>query len=502
MNLHHCLCAIGKFALNIGRNQMPNIYLEGSTVPEIGGKLKGGLAVVLHNPREVDGLIALCKLTPRPPEDPMLSVYRALSDPSLDIGAWAQHWHDLNAEKAIGATQSDNQTEWLEPFPTAPIGKMRMALQAMQNIWHIQPPDEIPELSFVLLLAEPWPKPPSLLLEGNGAALVIRPGSLACSIICPPLSVVSFAVCLVIGGGTSTSARRSGMIERLRNKAKAAPNVLPLDDITAVPPETLSSGDKDLVVLVHGLFATDVGTFGALQRALQANFKVVGYPHDTLSMSIEANAQELAQRLGQIKGKTGIFCVAHSRGGLVARWTALKLRKQSDKWISRCVTFGTPHNGAAMAENPGSITAAIALLKAACRDQSVASVLDMLCCFSEKQGYPGISDLRPASTSDTALFKLQNDEGLYADAKQPIFAVGGNASPAAILQKIAVSGIEQGPNDLIVPLTSSLPVVGPKSKKKETHCNHFGYFGLDQKAIHEEVIAFLKQADPQSPPPA
>src|SRR5689334_13317133 len=90
--------------VNIDRGpRMATIHLSGTTLPERYGEVRNGLAAVVDNPGEVDALIALCTLAPRPPEDPLTSVYRSLESPSLNLATWAAYWKDLIS---IQSTQS------------------------------------------------------------------------------------------------------------------------------------------------------------------------------------------------------------------------------------------------------------------------------------------------------------------------------------------------------------------------------------------------------------
>src|SRR5262249_33547454 len=156
-------------------------------------------------------------------------------------------------------------------------------LKVVRELWEAQT-EEASLLSLVVLLAEPGlTKQSDLILDGEGAALVVRPGSLLGEVVGLPLRVPSFAVCLLVGGGTSTSARRAEMIERLCRNALSRGAQALRDIRQGLKP---TSENKPLVVLVHGLFATDVGTFKALEtrlRAFSGQFDLAGFPHDTLS---------------------------------------------------------------------------------------------------------------------------------------------------------------------------------------------------------------------------
>ena len=487
---------------------MPSVHRPGTKLPDTHGVVKGGLAVELHDPGEIDGLKAVCMWAPKPPDHPLAAVYRALHDPSLDLGQWADHWRDQPQANAIlpaipppNAPAIDVGEEKEDQFPRSHIGKLLAALDVAEELWRAQGTEK-PLLSLLLLLASPeHADEGGLALDGDAAALVIRPGSLIADVVRLPLRVASFAVCLVVGGGTSTSARRAEMVQRLRTDAGADNNVPPLTDIRdlVLPP---AGNVRPLVVLVHGLFATDVGTFKGLQTRLQQRFDVAGFPHDTLSQSIDANAFELAGLLNSL-GRTDVRIVAHSRGGLVARSAAARLSKipppNNKVRISHLATFGTPHLGAEMAENPGSLIATIAMLKAAAGDRSVASLLDMLTCVAELGHFPGIRDLRPASTNDTWLSQLQAQEGLHPDPGMKIFAVGGAAPAATLMQRIARSATRRvvggAANDLVVAQSSSLPGHWKAQwKRQAVNSDHFSYF-LDHHAkTFDEVVTFLGQA--------
>jgi len=155
-----------------------------------------------------------------------------------------------------------------------------------------------------------------------------------------------------------------------------------------------------------------------------------------------------------------------------------------------------------MAENPGALIALIAFLKAGLVDGSVASLLDMLCCYTETGDFPGIRDLRPASTETAWLARLQAEEGLHPDARMELFAVGGEKQPTSFMECIA--GFSVGriigskPNDLVVARSSSLPLLSnAQSMHKAVNCDHFSYFKEDQASILEEVVTFLRRTEGQ-----
>lgn len=461
---------------------MPQVYrsIESATaLPELRGTIRGGLAVILQTPSEIDGLRGLIL------DRGISNLERALLDPQLDLEESAASWHRY---REVVGPPADYQ---VPNDLTEPSLLLFPALHAAEKLWLAQG-NEIGLLRLVLLLARPSGQERGLSVEAKNPAFAIRPGSLLGGFVRGSFRTTSWIVCLVLGGGTTPSARRADMVSRLRQTAVT--DGRPLRDIHDWAPS--SPPVRPLVVLIHGLFATDVGTFGALQPMLEQHFEVVGFPHDTLTKSIGSNGFDLARLLGRI-AHDKVHLVAHSRGGLVARSAATQIQKhRSDLKIRSCVTFGTPHLGTELAENPGSLIASVALLKASITDKSIASLVDMLCCVSEVGDFPGIRDLCPASTSDTWLAKLQADEGLYPDERFDLFAVGGAKHPDDVMQLIAEFGMNRlignGPSDLVVRRDSSLPLLGrPDSQTHSVSCDHFGYFRSDQESTLKQAVDFL-----------
>jgi pimeloyl-ACP methyl ester carboxylesterase len=459
---------------------MPQVHRSSETakdLPELGGTVRGGLAVVIQTPSEIPGLIDLSW------GSSISEVHRALLDPSTNL----EKVEGLR-KFLLGMGEDSEFDSLMEGQLTGPMSFVP-ALHAAQKIW-LAHGQEAELLRLVLLLPEIEGSEGRMTAEAQRPVFVIRPGSLVGDFIRGAFRVPIWAVCFVASGGTTTSARRAGMVQRLRETAMKTSSTLQDIHSLVTPPS------RPLVVLIHGLFATDVGTFGTLQRLLEEHFEIVGFPHDTLTESIGSNALELARLLGRITCDN-IHLVAHSRGGLVARSAITLLRRlRPSVNIRRCVTFGTPHLGAELAENPGSLIFSVALLKTGNDGKSGASLLDALSCFSEKGDFPGIRDLCPPSSGARWLDQLQHDEGLYPDEMVDLFAVGGAKTPKNFMQHIAESAMHRiignGPNDLVVRQESSLPPLGrPTSEQHAVSCDHFGYFDPDQEGTLQKAVNFL-----------
>ena len=304
-----------------------------------------------------------------------------------------------------------------------------------------------------------------------------------------PLKVTAFGVCLVLGEGITPSARTADFVDRLRGGAnEAGPNPLPRIDQV----EPAQVGARGLVVLVHGLLGTDVGTFGELEiqlveeqwnrrrKAPQDQFLVVGYPHDSVMKSVKVNAQELLAHLGRLGGPRTVF-VCHSRGGLVARAAAtLNPANSVQSELLAAVTFGTPHLGASLAESPGKLALSVLLWRARSQSGTVDTLADLLCCYATDDDLRGVQDMLPVRKGSEYIATLESDERRLHQSGRGLdmLRYGGIAKPAGIRNWIVRKLLGSRNHDLVVETSSSLPAT--KSGKNEDplqNIDHFSYFG-------------------------
>jgi pimeloyl-ACP methyl ester carboxylesterase len=115
--------------------------------------------------------------------------------------------------------------------------------------------------------------------------------------------------------------------------------VLSLNDFNGI------LNEESAIVLVHGTLSSCAAAFQSLAKTSFAS-PVLAFEHDTFA-NITDNEKELAALVKKHLGRTKrILFVGHSRGGLVARAAAHRLKLQGvydgslDVW-----TFGTPHLG-------------------------------------------------------------------------------------------------------------------------------------------------------------
>ena len=123
---------------------MPQVYRSSETakqLPELGGTVRGGLAVVIQTPSEIDGLIELSL------GNSITDVYRALLDPTINLEKVAglrKSLLDIGADSEVDAL--------MEELLTGPMSFVP-ALFAAQKIWLSQG-EEAELLSLIVLLEE------------------------------------------------------------------------------------------------------------------------------------------------------------------------------------------------------------------------------------------------------------------------------------------------------------------------------------------------------------
>jgi pimeloyl-ACP methyl ester carboxylesterase len=324
-----------------------------------------------------------------------------------------------------------------------------------------------------------------------------------------------------LGLVTSTSAallsrKRAGewFVENLRSKAPSLHGMSPLPRLDEIWLDRSNGGDKKqaIIVALHGLFSTDAGTFDGFRAALRSHLRnlsgasadelfdehydMVGWPHDTL-LKIGDNAAMLARLIDQrVANGPDIIFISHSRGGLVARATAARLL-QSKVWRKRIkgiLSFGTPHDGAELAES--SVFQQIVAYLMLGASTSWRSALPYYLAYLghlERQGraghIDGIRDLAPVGNGySTFLSDLMDAEAKLGKSRPPIFAVGGDAArnPASLstmaqkamhhMKKLIDGHIGHAANDIVVRLDSSAPAWIAKSRRSTVACDHFNYF--------------------------
>jgi len=446
---------------------MPSIYQRRQHIPPLNGEVRGGLAIVAHDPSELGPLDRLVERSAALPGDPMENLYRVLAN----AGPSLEGWFD-------GARMStDDGRPQLREEADLRVWALRRSLQVAGDLWKAQRSDQ-DQLAAVLVVPRPGQK---ARLDAGKPAFVLDFGSLRARVLTAGGRLREFGVALF---PVARSKRKANLVEALRDSASG----------TRLPRlETIQQDDlankTGVVVFLHGLISTDVGTFDlfidklAHTAALGTSTLLVSWPHDTLD-SIGLNAEQLSEAIEQRLGASDcpIAFVCHSRGGLVARRTIVELLQiDRARWQARlrgCVTFGTPHDGAELAESGDEMIGKLLLMKTVANQAGLIPLVDALYAVKGRKSLDGITDLRPRSNGGRFLRRLKRAEARLT--KRPgtlpvrLYAVGGNANTTGFTGMLSRRYFGGASNDLVVPCASATPAAAEVTA--EAQCDHFGYF--------------------------
>jgi len=117
--------------------------------------------------------------------------------------------------------------------------------------------------------------------------------------------------------------------------------LMPRDLIPVVPPQL--QHEDDVVVLVHGFFAT-AGVWRPMRRALvgKTGAKVASFTHAP-GVGIDRIARSLAKIVERVPKGCRVHLVGHSLGGLVVRWYVQELGGHAR--VTQTISLGSPFGG-------------------------------------------------------------------------------------------------------------------------------------------------------------
>jgi hypothetical protein len=468
---------------------MPTIYHDGSDVAELKGSVRGGLVVTVHDPSELARFQDLVKSVAMLPGDPLANAYRVVANAGQALGDWFGPVAPIPGDYQRPFLPHPRETGIHDDKARALVGALGLA----QMSWSNQG-DDVDKLACAVMLPRPGRR---LRFKSRRPSLTLDYGSIRARALAAGAKVREFGVSLF---PIARSRNQVKLVEALRSNA----NGLRLPRVESVRAADLE-GKEGVVVFLHGLMSTDVGTFDAFAHRLQANdaLLLTSWPHDTLD-PIELNAKMLAEHIQRRIGKSGLplMFVCHSRGGLVARRTAVELLKASHVWRSRlrgCVTFGTPHEGAELAEKCNELLGKLLLLRTV-RPTGAIPLVRALQTVRQFRSLPGITDLRPRKNGGKFLDRLMEAEtnltGEPGAIPMPVFAVGGRAASNGVTGWLTNRFFDDAPHDLVVTLDSSAPE--HMESRAEVTSDHFSYFDEPAKGPSENdwtpVVTFVMNA--------
>lgn len=545
---------------------MSDLARPGGYLQSLGAHVHDAVTVVAGTPDAIQALRGLVLTVLRRPIAGINEVYTELDsfdrteERYIEIGRTTarEEWH-TEIDRCLGLAFSSMQRPTTPPA-LAPTTALALSLATGIELWLQEDERSGGGLLLAFTVATPETADSDavrLAFNQRRAALTFRPGSLEALLIWDGfVRAGRWVVSLVrgnLGRVRSADAAARAFVSNLRTarenqKAEPLP-LIRLDEGSSALPTAKETG---VVVFLHGLMSTDLGTFDGFMRrwldpnpfdvvswldkrsskvpsaeeqfwlsssdrlperardAIKGAVAFVGWPHDTLT-SIDQNAHSLArlidERMGKGECKVAFLC--HSRGGLVARAAAEKLYAKSKVWeqrICRCITFGTPHEGVALAEHPDRRLGAYVL--SGLSRKELAALTDIIAYLEQRDRIEGIENLEPPSApSEPFLRKLEELEWKNAPTGErrrlDIYAVGGVASVAdkpncSLLERLGFTLFQayqafytgETETDLVVPFSSATAANKANSGYKEirTNCDHFSYFtDCGAKAISEAI---------------
>jgi len=400
---------------------------------------------------------------------------------------------------------SDDGTPQLRDEADLRVWALRRSLKVASDLWKAQRDDQ-DRLAVALVIPRPGKK---ARLDTSTPAFVLDFGSIRARVLTAGGRLREFGVALF---PVAQSRRQTNLVEALRDSASGTR----LPRLESIRRDDLSN-TTGAVIFLHGLISTDVGTFdGFIDKlreppALGSSTLLVSWPHDTLD-SIRLNAEQLSEVIEQRLGASDlpIVFVCHSRGGLVARRTVVELLEiDQTRWQRRLrgyVTFGTPHDGAELAESGDEMIGKLLLMKTVAKEAGFIPLVDALYAVKGRKSLAGITDLRPRSNGGKFLRRLKRAEARLT--KRPgalpvdLYAVGGNANATGLTGMLSRRYFGGAVNDLVVPCASATPAAAEVTA--EAQCDHFGYFSAaqmqtDAAAKAVDFVRALLRADTKVP---
>jgi hypothetical protein len=117
---------------------------------------------------------------------------------------------------------------------------------------------------------------------------------------------------------------------------------------------TSSAHHERALIFVHGTASCCIQGLKDLYSGGAPGFPVYRYEHDTFR-KVDENGDELADLIAKRVHADKLLLVAHSRGGLVAKWALNRLMRNGYRAEVQLYTLGTPHLGTPLANMGGRL---------------------------------------------------------------------------------------------------------------------------------------------------
>ena len=249
-------------------------------------------------------------------------------------------------------------------------------------------------------------------------------------------------------------------------------------------------------VFVHGTMSCALASLkdlypGAADQCAEPTFR---YEHDTFR-PIHENGTDLAEKVSDVLQVQRLTLVAHSRGGLVARYARRHLRKLGFAGETHILTVGTPHTGTPVVRLAGRALNMFLKL-----GEEVINALPVTSPLMKAYGYlwdvpglpQGIAAMDEGSDAIGGLGVLDSPDDVQSWGSH-FDMMTSPAGYGVDIDGLLLGYMRDRQHDLVVPLESSLGVglSGPP-----LNCSHSDYFR--QPAIRNAIAAL--QRPPGAPP--
>jgi pimeloyl-ACP methyl ester carboxylesterase len=256
-------------------------------------------------------------------------------------------------------------------------------------------------------------------------------------------------------------------------------NAVRAEQVPRLDASTKRSTEVDVCAIwVHGTLSC--GLEGLKDLPILPQIPIYRFEHDTF-LDIGENASQLCDWIRQL-GYKRIYLLAHSRGGLVARYAQQMLSHPSYPATAEVMTFGTPHLGTPIADAAAGglalfMRAGDYLMNGIPYSSMLRQIAGMFVGFELP---PGIAAMRPESevvrmNSDLLHQPFTSWAGIFRDGGP---SVGYGFDVNNVAQGVFGPSVD---HDLVVPTLSALG----GNAQTQIWCGHSDYFkdSLVQQAI-------------------
>ncbi|MFN2437704.1 MAG: caspase family protein [Chitinophagaceae bacterium] len=285
-------------------------------------------------------------------------------------------------------------------------------------------------------------------------------------------------------------------------------------ELTSIPAEmkTHLSGKTGLpaILILHGIMGDSRHMKEALKDIRELPSKtnyVLTYDYETLATPISKAAENLKKDLtdaGLINNTNPLTILAHSTGGLVARWLVEKLA--GDKFIKHLILVATPNAGTEISKVTSSVFGLLThALNVTGPIKYVITGLSFL--LKKLQLDPGrlLEDIKPGSkllqelseskqpasvrysviAGDTALLKEYNGDDFF------LKKIANTFIQKAVLPGLTHHLFDEKANDMAVTVNSmqAIPGFNGEAEIRTVASNHLAYF--KEKKCQEEILELI-----------